>query len=339
MKKPLFFLFLLVATACYKDPIINGQYSGEYYIRHEGVDMPVYVRGNVDSEVFLFFLHGGPKLSGIEEAISNQFANLHEQYAMVYYDQRSGGFTHGNRNENISEEQLAKDLDVVVDFIKSTYSNARSIFLMGHSWGGYLGTLYLTDATRQDKITAWIELAGNHNQPLTWLSSRDFVLEYAQAQIDANAEDKSFWEEAIEKVTPITTIEKFEDILDINFFAQVIDRRVGENSVIPKQSRIEYMSSPAGIDVTQKPIPILDNLAITANLNPLMPNITLPSLIMSGRLDAIVPLAVGENAMEFLGTPDEDKSLVILEKSGHDIWKIEQERFVREIENFVEKYK
>lgn len=339
MKKLFFFFCLLTITSCYKDPVINGQYSDEYYVRNKGVDMPVYVRGNTDSEVFIFFLHGGPKLSAIGEAVSNQFTDLHEKYAMVYYDQRSGGFTHGNRNENISEEQLVRDLDVVIDFIQSTYSNAKSVFLMGHSWGGYLGTSYLTDVTRQLKISGWIELAGNHNQPLAWLSSRDVVLQYAQEQIDANAEDKSFWEEAIEKVTPITVIETFEDILDINFFAQVIDRRVGESSVIPEQNRIDYMSSPVGIGITQKPIPILDNLAITANLNPLMPNITLPALMIYGRLDAIVPIAVGENAMEFLGTPDEDKSLVIFEQSGHDIWKIELDRFLIEVENFVETYK
>jgi len=339
MKKLIFFFCLLTATSCYKDPVISGEYSDEYYLRHKGVDMPVYVRGNVNSEVFIFFIHGGPKLSGIDEAMSNQFEKLHEKYAMVYYDQRSGGFSHGSRDENTSEAQLVEDLDVVIDFIQSTYSNAKSIFLMGHSWGGYLGTSYLTDVTRQSKITGWIGLAGNHNQPFNWLASRDFVLKYAQEQIDANAEDKSFWEEAIEKVTPITSIESISDVLDINFFAQKIDAKVNENSVVPDQSKIDYLSSPTGTDVRQIPISLLDDLVITANLNPLMPNITLPTLLIYGRQDAIVPLASGENAMEFLGTPDEDKSLVILEKSGHDIWKVEPNQFTMEIENFIEKYK
>ena len=339
MKNHILFLCLIMLSSCYQDPTIENEYSDEYYLRHKGVDMPVYVRGNVNSEVFIIFIHGGPKLSGIGEAISNQFESLHKNYAMVYYDQRGGGFTHGSYDENLSEAQLMEDLDLVVDFIQSTYSNANSIFLMGHSWGGYVGTSYLTDATRQSKINGWISLAGNHFPPKTWLAERDFVLQYAQEQIDANAEDTSFWEEAIDKITPITSIETFTNILDINFFAQVIDRRVGEASVIPVQSKAEYLSSPAGIGIEQRLIPVLDDINITGNLTPIMGNITLPSLLMYGGLDAIVPIPIGENGIEFLGTADEDKTLVIMEQSGHDIWKIELDKFTSEIENFLEKYK
>ncbi|MFK8038919.1 MAG: alpha/beta fold hydrolase [Crocinitomicaceae bacterium] len=330
---------ILSITSCYKDPNISGQYSDEHYLRHKEVDMPVWVRGNAESEVFLFFIHGGPKLSGIEEAISNQFAKLHEKYAVVYYDQRSGGFTHGSRTKNLSEAQMTEDLDVVIDFIQTKYPKAKSLFLMGHSWGGYLGTSYLTDTVRQNKLKGWIGLASAHNFPLQWLAERDFNLDYAKKQIAANAEDAPFWQEATDKLTPLTEFNSFDQIKIVNYFAQIINNKVNENSIIPNQSFINYRSSPAGIGVTQKPIPILDDIAINGNLISEMGSITLPSLLIYGRFDAIVPVSIGENAMQFLGTPLAHKSLVVLEESSHDIWKIELDRFISEIEGFVEKYK
>ena len=318
---------------------IRDRYSEEHYVRHKGVDMPVWVRGNVDSEAFIFFIHGGPKLSGIQEAFSNQFARLHEKYAMVYYDQRSGGFTHGSRTENLSEAQLVEDLDVVIEFIKQEYPNAKSIFLMGHSWGGYLGTSYLTDLNREAKINGWISLAGNHNMPFTWQTERTFIIDYANEQINADAKDKDFWQDAIDKVTPLTEVKSFDDIIQLNIFAQTIDRIINKSSVIPDPTLLELWSSPVGIGIDQRRIEVLDTLAVVGNKSPQMGSITLPALLIYGQLDAIVPAAVGQNGYDYLGTPEENKKLVILEESGHDIWRIEADRFVEEITEFVEQYK
>ena len=334
----LIILCSLAIIGCYKDPNITGQYSDEYYVRHKGVDMPVWVRGKIDSEAFIIFIHGGPKLTGIREAVSNQFTRLEEKYAMVYYDQRSGGFTHGSRTENLSEEQLVEDLDVVIEFIKQEYPNAKSIFLMGHSWGGYLGTSYLTDPIRAAKINGWISLAGNHNLPFAWLAERDFIIKYANEQINADAADKDFWQEAIEKLTPLTEIKSFDDIIQLNFYAQAIDRTINKDAIIPYPNLVEIWSSPVGIDIEQRRIAVLDDLQVVGNKNPQMGAITLPVLLIYGRLDAIVPVAVGQNGYDFLGTPAADKKLVILEKSGHDIWRIEVDRFVQEITEFVEQY-
>lgn len=331
-------LIIISLTSCYKDPNITGQYSDEHYLRHKGVDMPVWVRGNIESEEFIIFIHGGPKLSSIEEAVTNQFEKLHEKYAVVYYDQRSGGFTHGSRTDNLSLDQMVEDMDVVIDFIQSKYEKANNIFLMGHSWGGFLGTAYLVEPSRQAKVNGWINLAGVHNFSLLWLEERKFVLQYAQEQIDAD-NDSDFWQDAIDEVTPLTTIEGPEQYFVINYFAQIIDGTLDDKSVIDDISLVEFMSSPVGTGVNQIRIENLDAVSTDGNFTTLMPNITIPSLLIYGSLDAIVPKAMGEDTQSLLGTPEEDVYLVTLENSGHDIWKAEYDRFIAEVTTFVEAYK
>ena len=339
MKKLLIFSLLITLVSCYKDPEITGQFSDEFYVRHQGIDMPVWVRGNEQSEVFIIFIHGGPLLSGIEVAIGDDFSRLHENYAIVYYDQRGGGFSHGENRKNLNEAQLIEDLDTVVDFIQSEYDKAKSIFLMGHSWGGYLGTAYLTDPIREAKIQGWIELAGAHNNQLNHLASKDYVLNYAQQQISSNTGDVAFWQEITEKLNKITVVDTYDKVREINFPAQVIENIYNANSPIPRPSNYDWLISPAGISIEQKDRFDLEAVVVSGNLNPKMGNITLPTLLLYGELDAIVPKVSAQNAYDFLGTSEEDKRIVILENGAHDMWLLEMERFVAEVERFVEQYR
>ena len=69
-----------------------------------------------------------------------------------------------------------------------------------------------------------------------------------------------------------------------------------------------------------------------------MSKITLPTLYLYGGIDPIVPVGIGENGMEFISTPAEDKSLVILENSGHSLWEYESTLFFNEVRTFIAKY-
>lgn len=339
MKKILIFCLCILAVSCYKDEEIEGQFSDEFYVRNGKADMPTWVRGNTDSDVFIIFLHGGPLLSGIEVAISNDFERLHEDYAFVYYDQRGGGFSHGNRKENLNIDQLAEDLDAIVEFIKFQYGQDKSIFLMGHSWGGYVGTTYLADEVHQQKIRGWIELAGAHNFELQWQVSRTFVLDFAREKVSNNDDGNGFWQEAIDDLQDLTSIDTYDELLRVNWRAQRIDGEVNSSSNFTYPSYFEWAISPAGIGKDQKDRLDLEQDVINGNLNPIMNEITLPSLLIYGGRDAIVPKDLGFNALDFLGTPEEDLKLVILEESSHEMWLLQMDEFVMEITSFVEEYR
>ena len=66
--------------------------------------------------------------------------------------------------------------------------------------------------------------------------------------------------------------------------------------------------------------------------------ITVPSLLLWGKYDFVVPPSLGEEMLEELGTPAADKSLILFEQSGHSIEGSEMDKLVEETINFIEKY-
>ena len=107
----------LVATSCGL-----GYDEGEYlWIRREGADMPVMVRGNLDSGVFVIFNHGGPGSSAIFQASERFFAELERDYAVVLWDQRASGLAQGDaRAESFTLDNFVADADLLVQLDATT---------------------------------------------------------------------------------------------------------------------------------------------------------------------------------------------------------------------------
>lgn len=331
-------VILLSFNSCYKDKNIEGQLSDEFYLRHEGADLPVWVRGNANVETFIIFIHGGPFDTAIENAVWKHFEPLYKDYAMVFFDQRGGGLSHGQRAVNLTEEQFVEDIEVVVKLIKDKYPQAQNLFLMGHSWGGYLGTSFLKTGDNQLDFKGWIELAGAHNFQLNWLSSRDFSLDYVQEKI-ASGTDLPKWERLLKKLEDTPAITNYDELLEINgtAFEVAQDLNTGK-SKFEDPSWLYVLSSPTGTGFSQKNNRLMEDLLVNGNLNPDMPSIVLPSLLIYGGEDPIVPKASGQNGYDFLGTPEEDKYLVFLEKSGHSVWEYEIDEFFEAVTTFINQY-
>ena len=76
--------------------------------------------------------------------------------------------------------------------------------------------------------------------------------------------------------------------------------------------------------------------------NPLsddLEKITIPSLLLWGRYDFVVAPTLGEEALVKLGTPEEDKSLIIFNDSGHSPMQEEPTLFMNALLDFIEQYK
>ncbi len=331
-------VILLSLNSCYKDENVDGQFSDEFYLRHEGADLPVWVRGNANAETFIFFVHGGPFDTAIEMDVWKYLEPLYQDYAMVFFDQRGGGYAHGERAVNLTEEQFVEDVEVVVQLIKDKYPQAANLFLMGHSWGGYLGTSFLKTGDNQLGFKGWIELAGAHNFQLNWLASRDFCINYALAKI-ASGSETGKWEGLLQRVQETPEITNYDELIAINSAAFEVAQDLNSGkSEFEEPSSSYILSSPAGIGFSQKNNRLMEELLVNGNLNPDMPSIVLPSLLIYGGEDPIVPIASGQNGYDFLGTPEEDKYLVVLENSGHSVWEYEIDEFFDAVTTFINQY-
>jgi proline iminopeptidase len=332
---------LLVLISCGDDTYRQGDF---FFLINQSAKMPVVVRGNKSSGIFILFIHGGPGGTALQKMGLPAFNDLENSYATVFWDQRASGSSQGNSpDELLTLGQFVEDLDKLVDLIGFKY-NHPEIFLMGHSWGGCLGTAYLTDAGRQSKIKGWIEVDGAHNNPKADSLSMEWVKSYAGQQIDNNVE-ADFWKYVLTwyAKNPNFTSNQLEHYAFVEKASGYIhDPSVKRTpSTFPAYTAAYVFNSPADLTMqltndnhVMKKF-IISDIDLTAQ----MKNITLPTLILWGQFDGVIPLPMANQALQALGTINQQKSITILPNSGHIGFYEEPELFAATVRQFVEQHK
>jgi proline iminopeptidase len=341
MKRILFIICLFVLGSCGDDTYREGDF---FFLINRSAKMPVVVRGNKDSGIFILFIHGGPGGTALQKIGLPAFNDLENSYATVFWDQRASGSSQGNSpDELLTLDQYVEDLDKLVDLIGYKYNHPK-IFLMGHSWGGCLGTAYLTDAGRQGKIKGWIEVDGAHNNPKGDSLSMDWVKSHAQEQIYLNIE-ADFWYYVIswyEKNPDFTSnqLEHYAFVDKANGY--IHDPSVKRiPSTFPAYTTAYVFNSPADVtmQLTNNNHVIKNFIISDIDLTSQMNKITLPSLILWGQFDGVIPVAMASQAFSALGTAAPKKSITIMPNSGHVGFYEEPELFAATVRQFLEQYK
>lgn len=300
----------------------NQQYDDFYYLRYQGADMPVVVRGNIPSGVFIIYMHGGPGGSTYSEKAYKMLAETEEQFAMVYYDQRASGNSQGKtKTSQINIEQYVEDLEVLIAQVHDRYS-PEHIFLMGHSWGGTLGTAFLLKEGNQEKVDGWIEVDGGHNlSRAAYELSRDYVIDQAEAILDlgtASEKESEEWETIIRYYD---NVETWDDPLFVIGHSGNVGRA---NGYFHNPENEEGLIDAAMIFSTENNMIayLLHNLHVILHMDiwqldytSRLSEIEIPVLIAWGRYDGILPVELGIQAKEAMNLPDEN--FIIFENSAH----------------------
>ena len=318
----------MLFTECSKDEY--------FFLRNAGADMPVHVRGNKESGTFIIYLHGGPGNGSY--IFEKFFTGIEEDFAMVYWDQRGAGSAQGNAEAaSMTISQFVDDTHQIVKLINSLFNNPR-IFLMGHSWGGLLGTAYLIKYP--DTIKGWIEVDGAHNKVLGNELSRQWVMNYAQGQINKEI-DVIYWQEAL------SWYYNYSGLLTYNS-KHYTDYLIKSKAYFFKSNYSFYsvtdyfFGTPNGFDLILNGQYSDDNMEdeiVLTDLTPLMYQIKIPVLLCWGRHDGAIPFEMAQNAYESLGTPETDKSIVCFEESAHSPMIEETKAFNDSVIGFINKYK
>jgi pimeloyl-ACP methyl ester carboxylesterase len=98
----------------------------------------ILVRGTEKANPILLFLHGGPGSPYM--GLSHKFQReLENNFVVVQWDQRGSGKSFPNTQEtSMTVEQFKSDTHELVLYLKNRFQRDK-IFLVGHSWGSYLG--------------------------------------------------------------------------------------------------------------------------------------------------------------------------------------------------------
>ncbi|MCB0662793.1 MAG: alpha/beta hydrolase, partial [Saprospiraceae bacterium] len=204
--------FLLPFLACKKEENLIER----FYLKNGDAVLPVVVKGNNASNVMIVVLHGGPGDSAIRSyGDPGFFDNLENNYQLVYWDQRCAGLSQGTCDPaTLNFDLYREDLEKLVDLLVLNYGADKSIFLMGHSWGGTLGLLYLLEENNQDRIKGFICVDGPHNFPLTTDAARDYIVDFGGQMVQQGIQTDR-WQGFIDRVANLSN-DQIEDVSAIN---------------------------------------------------------------------------------------------------------------------------
>ena len=334
-------LFIIIIASCTQEN--TETYERFFFRTSDGADLAVEVDGNRNSEVFILLLHGGPGGSGFVYNTGEYSEKLESDYAVVYLDQRGQGASQGSYSASqVTLQRFADDVYDLTLFLKQKYGQDISVFVMGHSWGGTTGTYAMLHTDIQNEIKGWIEVDGAHDIPLLNREAIKLFLEIGNTEIAAG-NNISDWQEIVDFASTVDTNNITEEeggqINSYGFTAEGLLSQIvlGESGALshslvtaPTMTLSAYISGMLTASaITEE----TEKVAMTDELY----KINIPTLLLWGKYDFVVPPALGESA--FANISSTEKELVIFDYSGHSPMDTEAAKLVDEVVEFVELYK
>lgn len=300
----------------------TGMLDDSFFLRVDGADLFVDAEGSPEQGVFVLLLHGGPGGSGQAYNLGTWSERLESEVVMIYLDQRGQGNSQGHySSEEVTISRMVEDVAVVIESLKARYGADIDLYLMGHSWGGLLGCSALLHPEVQAEIVGWIEIDGAHDVPQ--LNRYAIPMLIAQGQVELEAgRNTAEWSEIVSFAEGVDLARlTADDSLSINRYAFQAERLI---ETIRWDAELSFwdqggylFASPeslltAGWSGAQTNL-LLDREIEQTSLTGQLGEIDVPSLLIWGGYDFVVPVALGEDAV----TRQPDAELVVLEASGH----------------------
>jgi len=331
-------LLAIAAVSCQKKKLPNLEET--IYVRNDNATMPAYVRGNGASNNFIILIHGGPGGTGLEYDFGSYSDQLEKECAMVYWDQRGQGMSQGvYPTSDVTIAKMVEDLRALILVVKKKYGNDINVFLLGHSWGGTLGTAFMTTPGYQQMVNGWIEADGAHDIPKLNVEAIKLYQQVGNEQILAG-NSVSRWDSILGWANSIdTNFISTEEGGEINSTGFATESLLQNDGVIASSDG----GSPTLIGPTSMLTAFISG-NVTSNLlfeeveaysaTDMLSTINIPTLVLWGKYDFVVPPALGYDTYNKISSTH--KKLVIFEESGHSPMDTEADKFVIEVLDFVE---
>ena len=156
-------------------------------VRIGGIEQWVSIRGNDAGNPVLLMLHGGPGWVAMPSSWYFQ-RGWEEYFTVVQWDQRGAGKTYADNDPQavaatMTTGRMVADAEEMVAWLRAEFGKER-IFVLGHSWGSYLG-LELAQR-RPDWLHAYIGIGQLSDGPES--ERRGWAATLARARADGNAQ-------------------------------------------------------------------------------------------------------------------------------------------------------
>jgi proline iminopeptidase len=237
----------------------------------------------------LLVLHGGP---GADHCyLLPQMLHLGEKFDLLFYDQRGGGRSKSDARIPVTWQAHVADLAAIVNEF-----SLNPLSIVGYSWGGMLGLLYLIQQRVNPELREVKSIALINPAPLTREYRQQFEAEFARRQ--ASPEIQQLRDElaasGLRERDPQAYRQRAFELGVAGYFSD--PRRATDLTPFRVVGRVQ-----------QSVWESLGDFDLIRDLE----GIRIPSIIVHGRDDPI-PLASSSEAARALGT-----NLVVLDECGH----------------------
>jgi pimeloyl-ACP methyl ester carboxylesterase len=150
----------------------------------------MFIRGENPDNPVLLYLHGGPGTPLLQFiAYLEKSERLEKCFTVCYWDQRGAGMTYSKTTDpsTMTLEQMVEDTRKVTEYLKSRFGQDK-IYLLGHSWGTYLGVK--TIEKYPENYLAYIGVGQNVNGIESERLSYEYMLSHAKSINDKDTVEK-----------------------------------------------------------------------------------------------------------------------------------------------------
>ena len=176
------FCFLFFSASCF------ATVDRKEAVEVGGIKQWINIKGISDQHPILLFLHGGPGNSAM--SYSYKFTNeLQKHFLVVQWDQRETGKTKelNPSTKPLSLALMEADVVELINYLRKHFSKNK-IYLMGHSWGGFLALRMA--ALHPELLEACFALSPMVNQLESERLSLAWMMDKAKMQRNQKAVDE-----------------------------------------------------------------------------------------------------------------------------------------------------
>ena len=158
--------------------IVNS-ITEKIFIKIGGIQQGFFIRSENPKNPVILFLHGGPGSPELPMLIPYECSERLEKYFTVcYWEQRGAGMSYSNSIDpaTMTTAQFVEDTCQITEYLQQRF-NQKKIYLIGHSWGSYLGVK--TIEKYPENYIAYIGIGQVTNQIESEKLAYDYILQHA----------------------------------------------------------------------------------------------------------------------------------------------------------------
>jgi pimeloyl-ACP methyl ester carboxylesterase len=119
--------------------LLANSFSEKTFLTINGARQGMFIRSADTAHPVLLFLHGGPGMPTY--ALEQKYpTGLEKDFTIVWWEQRGAGLSYSSDipPETMTVQQMVDDTVTVTDYLRQRFGKDK-IYLMGHSWGSFIG--------------------------------------------------------------------------------------------------------------------------------------------------------------------------------------------------------